>query len=145
MFFFCIFSLELISPFFSFFSLPCFFFSFCVLERFHVRLRVLIVYSSQLISEQLLSETDFIPGRSGAHPLTEWYGIRRFLVIRPVRDFMDASEVSMVLGAVAVACAAAKFSVPCFACEGDPHLRLYLGLCSGGDAYVRFRFAAALI
>uniref|UniRef100_A0A182SPS2 Uncharacterized protein n=1 Tax=Anopheles maculatus TaxID=74869 RepID=A0A182SPS2_9DIPT len=73
------------------------------------------------------------------HPLAQWYGLREFVIVRPVKkSISNESQIRILMSSVHIAVAESSCDVPVFVQAMDKVQHVYLGVCESGPVRMSF-------
>lgn len=72
------------------------------------------------------------------HPLARWYGLRDFVVVRPIRSIQNESQIRILLSSVHIAVADSSCEVPVFIQVLRKDQNVFLGVCEYRSTRVSF-------
>ncbi|XP_053665120.1 rab3 GTPase-activating protein catalytic subunit-like [Anopheles marshallii] len=73
------------------------------------------------------------------HPLAQWYGLREFVIVTPVKkSISNESQIRILMSSVHIAVAESSCDVPVFVQAMDKVQHVYLGVCESGPVRMSF-------
>uniref|UniRef100_A0A4Y0BHL8 Rab3 GTPase-activating protein catalytic subunit n=1 Tax=Anopheles funestus TaxID=62324 RepID=A0A4Y0BHL8_ANOFN len=73
------------------------------------------------------------------HPLAQWYGLREFVIVAPVKkSISNESQIRILMSSVHIAVAESSCDVPVFVQAMDKVQHVYLGVCESGPVRMSF-------
>ncbi|ETN58006.1 Rab3 GTPase-activating protein catalytic subunit [Anopheles darlingi] len=78
-------------------------------------------------------------GGDELHPLAQWYGLREFVVVAPVKkSISNESQIRILMSSVHIAVAESSCDVPVFVQVMDKVQNVFLGVCESGSVRLSF-------
>lgn len=95
----------------------------------------------QAFSDLIAGENDFCvleESSNGIHPLARWYGIREFVVVVPIKNVLNESQIRILLSSIHISVAESGCEVPVFVQVLKKHQNVFLGVCESRNFRVSF-------
>ncbi|XP_063701682.1 rab3 GTPase-activating protein catalytic subunit [Culicoides brevitarsis] len=97
----------------------------------------------QCFLDLMSSKNDFLPGDvkknpEPLHPIARWYGLRNFVILRPVKSIQNESQIRILLSSLHIALADSACEVPIFLQILRKEQNVFLGVCEHGSTRTSF-------
>lgn len=95
----------------------------------------------QAFTDVLSFENEFCildEGNEDIHPLARWYGIREFVVIVPIEQTLNESQIRILLSSIHICAADSNTEIPVFVQVLKKRQNVFLGVCESQSTRLSF-------